>query len=293
MAAPNIQNNKYTPNPLPEICARRAALLARLERAAGQQLVFICAPAGSGKTVGARVWMKSAGRKTVWIGLDAFDNTTSVFYRMFCTGILSAQPDNERMIAILRDPTFDFSPVEHTINLLAGFLTDGRTYALALDDFHTINNLEILKSLPYILRRMPHSFVTLILSRNDARREQFAALFDGGQAAAVGADDLAFGKDEIEEYFAATGRGAAKSEAEAAFTFTGGWAIGVNVLAHSAAPVPEGFGGHILENYITRHIWGEWDKTLRSFMITSAAFAARSAPAAIQSCSSFPIRPST
>ena len=81
---PNIKNNKYTSVPLPEICAPRRELLARIEQAAGKKLIFISAPAGAGKTVSALLWLRSSARQTIWVGLDPYDNPTSVFYRMFC-----------------------------------------------------------------------------------------------------------------------------------------------------------------------------------------------------------------
>lgn len=270
MPVPNIQNNKYTPSPLPEVCAPRRSLLAQMNAELARKLLLISAPAGSGKTVSALLWLRESGRKTAWIGLDALDGSASVFYRMFCTGILSAQPDNQRMSAILRDSAFASSPVEHTVNLLAEFLLDGNEYALVLDDFHTIQSGEILKSLPLILRRMPHAFVTLILSRTELA-DAFSTLAESGQASVIAPDALAFGGNEIQEYFAALGHAGAGEEAQAALAFTGGWAMGVSALAHSAAPAPEGFGGHDLERYIKKHIWWEWEESLRDFMLASAA----------------------
>lgn len=268
MLTPNIRNSKYTPGPLPAICAGRDALIALLSQAAAKRLIYISAPAGSGKTVSALLWMRSSGRKTVWVGLDALDNSTAVFYRMFCTAVLSAQPDNERMTQILHSPAFDASPVEHTINLLAAFYLDDGQYALTLDDFHTIRNMEILKSLPLILRRLPHSFVTLILSRTEPE-EHFTHWMEQEQVTVFGPDELAFRSEEIKDYYISLGRTA--GEAAAAFSFTGGWAIGVNVLAHSAVPAPNGYGGHVLERYIRQHIWMAWDDGLRAFMLASAA----------------------
>ncbi len=270
MQTPNIQNNKYTPGPLPGVCAPRTALLARLGQGAKTRLAFLCAPAGFGKTVTALLWLRQAGRQPVWVGLDALDDSPSVFYRMFCTGILAAQPDNPRMAVILHSPAFASAPVEHTVNLLAEFWQDGREYALVLDDFHAVTNLALLKSLPLILRRLPHSFVTLVLSRTEPG-DTFADLVQAGQAAVLGPKELAFTGAEIADYFAALGRGLSQEEAQAALDFTGGWAIGVNALAHSAGPTPDGTGGQVLECYITRHIWAEWDDGLRAFLLASAA----------------------
>ncbi|MDR2909105.1 MAG: LuxR C-terminal-related transcriptional regulator [Oscillospiraceae bacterium] len=268
MQIPNIQNSKFTPGPLPEICAPRERLLTLLSAAAALRRVYISAPAGSGKTVSAILWVEASGRRPVWVGLDSFDDSAAVFYRLFCTGMLSAQPDNERIADLLRSPGFDSSPVEHTINLLSAFRMDENTYALTLDDFHNIRNPEILKSLPYILRRVPHSFVILILSRAEPP-EHFARLIEQGHGALIGAGELTFSAEETREYFESLGK--STEEANSAHIFAGGWAIGVNALGHSALTAQGDFGGQNLTRYIEEYIWAEWDKDLRSFMISSAA----------------------
>jgi len=270
MISLNVQNNKYTPGPLPEICAPRNDLLSLIDRAAEKGLVILSAPAGSGKTVSAQLWMRNSKRKIVWISLDAFDNTVSVFYRMFCSGILSAQPDNERMAAILQDPAFASSPVEHTIKLLSWFNMNNNKYVLALDDFHSITNYEILKSLPYIQRRMPHSFVTFIMSRNEPRK-QLMEFMEIGQVAIICSEDMSFSRSEIKDYLRSHGHKGTTDEVEAAFNFTGGWAIGINAIACSNMPALQGFGGYDLNDYIERHMWDGWDESLRSFFTASAA----------------------
>jgi len=265
----NTQNNKYTPHLLPEIVAPRSELLDRLEQAAEKKLILISAPGGTGKTVTTLLWIKKTQRKAVWIGLDTYDNSVAIFYKMFCTGILSVQPDNDRMTAILQAPAFLSSPVEYTIMLLAEFMLDESEYFLVLDDFHTITNQEILKSLPYILRRLPYSFVTLILSRNRPR-VFLSEYMINEQAKIIKADDLSFKTEEIIEYFGAHGRGITAEEAESAFTYTGGWAIAVTALAHSSEQIPQGFGGRLLDTYIKKHLWNEWDKATQTFLLTSA-----------------------
>jgi LuxR family maltose regulon positive regulatory protein len=187
-------------------------------------------------------------------------------------GLLSAQPSNERMNAVLNDAAFNSSPVERTINFLAEFLTDESEYALVMDDFHTITNNEILKSLPYILRRMPGSFVTLILSRAEPN-EHFEDFIEQNRPEIVTADALTFGKNEIEEYFSLLGREMSANDAQAISDYTGGWAIGINALAQSASPIAglrEQCTGQVLGNYIEKHLWREWDEGLRKFMLASA-----------------------
>ena len=283
MDIPNIHNCKYTPSPLPEICAPRRELLFKLKKTVHSTAAFICAPAGSGKTVSVQLWIKDMGRKLAWIDLDSYDNGTAVFYKLFCAGILSIQPYNKRMTAIIQAENFASDPVEHTLSLLAEFIMDGNEHALVLDDFHTITNNEILKSLPFILRRMPNSFATFILSRKEPD-ENFTDFIEQGQIQVVAAEALFFSKTEIKEYFTLLGRDVSEKEAQSAYDLTGGWAISVNVLGQSASPIREvgirnrdykiiadNENKYILERYITKHIWSGWSEGLCSFMVTCAA----------------------
>ena len=270
MSMLNIQNNKYTPNPLPEIVAPRHELLIRFHQLAKKKLVYISAPAGSGKTVSSILWMKKSNRKPVWIGLDAYDNSISIFYRMFCAGILSVQPDNSRMIEIIQNPAFYSAPVEHTIMLLSEFRADEGDYVLALDDFHTITNQEILKSLPYILRRLPHSFVTFILSRNEPEK-YISEYINTRQAAVIGKDDLSFSAEEIKGYFETCGHRIDAPRADAVFNLTEGWAsfIGAIAATYNAKSTSREFG-HLLYADMERLMWSQWDEDTQAFLIATA-----------------------
>lgn len=272
MSAINFENDKFLPAPLPDVCAPRHELLNLYHNAAKSRLAVVCAPAGHGKTVSTLLWVKDSGRKSVWIGLDEYDNAPFVFYKMFCAGIMSVQPDNGKMEEILSSPAFYSAPVEHTINLLLEFTQDEQSYALILDDLHTITNKEILKSLPFILKRMPHSFDILLLSRSNLS-EEFDEIMGNRTGAVITADELAFSAVEIQDYYSALGRSISETQAQVVYDTTGGWAIAINALSKSEHfETPQG-GGQILDNYIDKNIWEKWDEGLREFMlITSVSY---------------------
>lgn len=115
----------------------------------------------------------------VWIGLDAYDNSPSVFYKLLATGVYSLQPDNENMGRILTDSAFSATPVEHMVELMSEMHPTTQQYVFVLDDFHTITNGEIIKSLPLILRRLPHTFVSFILSRGEVPAELLPLMKNG------------------------------------------------------------------------------------------------------------------
>lgn len=269
MSSNNYINDKFIPTPVPEVCAPRSYVLNRFEQEAVNRLAVVSAPAGYGKTVSTLLWLGASKRRSVWIGLDEYDNAPFVFYKLFCTGILSVQPDNEKMEEILNSKAFYSSPVENTIRFLMEFTQDDGAYALVLDDLHTITNKKILKALPLILKRIPHSFVILLLSRNRLPDElqEFA---ESRGCVPITANELVFSVEEIQKYYGALGRKLTKAQAKTVFDTTGGWAIGINALSKSESlDAPEG-GGQFLERYITKNIWDKWDPELREFMLVTS-----------------------
>ncbi|TGE35726.1 hypothetical protein E4K67_23455 [Desulfosporosinus fructosivorans] len=269
MSAINFMNDKFVPTSLPEICAPRKELLNLYHKAADNRLAVICAPAGYGKTVSTLLWIRDSGRRSIWIGLDEYDNAPFVFYKLFCTGILSVQPDNVKMQEILNSNAFYSSPVDHTINFLLEFAQEEGAYVLVLDDIHTITNKKILKSLPFILKRMPYSFDILLLSRNKLP-EELNDFVESRNGVEITASDLAFSMDEIQKYYSALGRGITRAQAQAFFDATGGWAIGINALSQSETLNAPLGNGRFLENYINKHIWERWDTQLREFMLVTS-----------------------
>ncbi|WFR57578.1 LuxR C-terminal-related transcriptional regulator [Anaerocolumna sp. AGMB13025] len=270
MAVINCINDKFIPAPLPGICAPRQELLNLYNEASANRLAVVCAPAGYGKTISTLLWVKASGRKSVWIGLDEYDNAQFVFYKLFCTGILSAQPDNTKMQEILSSKAFNSAPIEYTINLLSEFVQDEQTYVLILDDLHTITNKEILKSLPFILKRLPHSFHVLLLSRVNLS-EEFNELTDVRKVIPITALELSFSAVEIQQYYSALGRAITRNQAQTVLDITGGWAMGIGVLSKSEQIEPVQGDDRILANYINKNIWEKWDKELREFMLLTSA----------------------
>jgi LuxR family maltose regulon positive regulatory protein len=257
---------KFTPAALPEIYAPRHELIAAFHKAAEGRFVYVGAPGGCGKTVSALLWLTACGRQPVWIGLDEYDNAPAVFFKQLATGLYSTQADNKRMEAILTDDAFSASPVEHTIAMLSEMRPSGGLRALILDDAHLITNDEIIKALPSVLKRLPSSFVTLVLSRNEA----FDTL-DGlvKEENVVTRERLRFSGEEIRQYFNSLGRFLSSEEAQFAYISTDGWAMGVNAVAKSEQ-IEGGSSGRLFSHYFEANIWCAWDDGLRDFCLKTS-----------------------
>ncbi len=260
-------SEKFSPARLPEVCAPRKSLLRTFDEAAQGGFVFVSAPGGSGKTVSTLLWLMRSGRTPVWIGLDAYDNSPSVFYRQLATGLYSLQPDNGNIRRILSSETFSATPVEHTVELLGETPLLGGRYALVLDDFHAITNGEIAKSLSLVLRRLPHAFTVFLLSRAEVP-EELAPIFAERKNGVIRRERLQFSESEIAQYFQLRGRFATPEEAKAVHMATDGWAIGVNAIVMSGR-VAEGDGSDFAR-FFKRMTWDKWDGDLQDFCMRTA-----------------------
>lgn len=270
MSTHPLQTDKMVPIRLPEICAPRLDLLKRFDRAADKRCIYVSAPGGFGKTVSALLWIQKSGLVPVWLGLDKYDNTPSTFFRFLCNALFSVMPQNENLTKIILEPSFNDSPVEYTIDILSRFSFDNRKYALVLDDFYFITNEEILKSMIYILNRLPLSITVVFLSRNDLPRH-FAPLDEKGKIAFIGVTELSFSSEEIRWYFSAYGRPITKEEAEGVLKLTGGWAIAVSALALSGKITADHkIAGELLYDYIKTQIWSKFDQQLRLFLMKTS-----------------------
>lgn len=264
-----ILSDKFAPATLPDVCAPRLRVVDTIERAVrARRFAYLEAPAGSGKTVSALLWLKQAKRPCVWIGLDRYDDVPSVFYKQLAMGLYSVQPDNDGLRAVLESPGFSLSPVEHLVQLLAEMQPLKRRYVLVLDDVHLIENKEILKSLPAVLKRLPRAFSVLLLSRCVLPVEWAAIGADDGPAV-LDTSDLRFTADEIRSYFETLGRVLTSDEARAVYDATEGWPIGVAALAKSDRAT-RGGSRTLFASFFEAQVWNTWDDDLRAFCLATS-----------------------
>lgn len=264
-----IVSDKLTVPALPTVCIQRHELLNTFQEEVNKRVIFVSAPAGYSKSVSTLLYLYRSEHVPIWIGLDAYDNTPSIFYKLLCAGILSVQPDSKIMADILRGPSFASYPVEDTIRLLAEFVPDEKRYALVLDDAHLLTNEELMSSLLLVQKRLPLSFVTLILTR-DVVKEEYLEIIGREKTSIITTEQLAFSPKEIEAYFSEHKRPITKKEAMAIHHATQGWAIGIHSLAMSGQIELNQNNSHMVENYIKKHIWAQHEASLQDFLLKTA-----------------------
>jgi len=266
-----FQTAKQTPVSLPEICAPRAGLMGIFDNAASKtRYIYVHSPAGYGKTISTLLWIKKNNHKTIWISLDPYDNTLVLFYRLFCMSILSVVPHDAALNEEIKSPAFNAGPVEVTIDILSRLSYEDCKYALVFDDFHLITNDEIKKSLPFVLKRLPVTVTTIVLSRNNLS-DSVIALYGHDTISIIGVNDLILKSDEIRKHFSSYGRFITREEAQNIYEYTGGWIIALNAMAASGSiDVTNESQSLSFSSFIEKNIWNKLDPALQEFLIKTS-----------------------
>ena len=265
-----IMQNYELPGLLPEICAPRENLLSVFEERTRNQFVYIHAPGGYGKTISTLLWLKKTGRNFAWFTLDSYDNTLSLFYRSLCRSLLAITPQAESVVHFLSSPSFSAAPVESTMEFLSMFIWCEEKTALVLDDLHNMTNRDILKSLPFVLKRLPLSVNVLFLSRISPHDAQWE-MPGNGNAGFINGRELAFTAEEIRSHYASYGQFITRERAFEIYNYTDGWAIILNVMVTSGSLEPgyedlkSSFG-----NFFEKNIWNRFDEATQTFLLKTA-----------------------
>lgn len=237
---------------LPPHYVQRREFFQKLEQAPSRH-VYVCAPAGYGKTAALSLWLRPQRNKYAWISLDASADTPFSFFRLLLEAICHAQMANRRVRRQLEKLSQSAYPLEILLDTLEMLLDNGKRYVLVLDDWHCIRDVGLQASLAQILQRMPHNWRIVIASRK-MPCSALAELVLKEQLVVLDRDDLKFSLIEIQQLFQKNRQ--PFQEQEAAFTLaeTEGWAIAVNARRLGQAQFRKS-GENLFGSYLDSEIW--------------------------------------
>ena len=252
------------------IMLQRPRLIKMMDDLADNRLIYIHAPGGYGKTTAAQLWieyMEMSHAKAATIALDELDNKAASFWNRLARALLSLQPDNGRMSALLLHSSFSSAPDEFTIQALGEFETNETVHIISFDDLHVIDNEHIIRFLPIICRRIPSNIVLLFLSRQSPP-DVFAEYITKGNMGIINSGHLRFSADEIKTLFSENNRRVTSEQAGKMFTSTGGWIIGLTSILLSGENVYDAnFTSRYLETFFKSSLWSKWDKNIKTFLM--------------------------
>ncbi len=207
------------------------AVLDGVVAGSGPGRVFVCAPAGTGKTVLLADWIARVGDgadpAVAWLTLDVLDDDPHLLeHRLGAALHLLTSPDVETSRA---------GSVLESVQLVS---ESGRDAVLVLDDVHVLTGTSSLGLLEALLDAMPANLTVVLASRFTPRLPWVRYAADGSLTL-IGWEDLALDRAATAAIFSEHRCAVSTSEVDAVLDLTGGWAAPVRVAATRLAPVSD------------------------------------------------------
>jgi len=211
----------------------RSVLFENLNTGLHRKLILISAPAGFGKTTVVSDWISRNNIPAAWFSIDSGDNDPVVFLSYIISGIQSHHKGfGQSALSLLNTPK---SPsVESIISLLINeILNINQNFILVLDDFHLINNSEVLKLMTFLLEHCPNNIHIVILTRSDPALS-VSRLRSQNQLVELRSSDLSFSANDISILFNKKLRlGLSVEDINSLESKTEGWIAGLQLTALS------------------------------------------------------------
>lgn len=178
----------------------RTALFNKLDLGFKRKLTLISAPAGFGKSTLLGDWIQTQQIPTAWFSIDHNDNDPIDFLSYFILAIQNIKKNFAQSVYDLLKSTTPPSS-DSIINLLINeTLEIPNDFLVVLDDFHLINNTEIIKTIEHFVEYMPNHIHLVILTRSDPALP-IARLRSQHQLIELRSADLSFTTNEISTLF--------------------------------------------------------------------------------------------
>jgi LuxR family maltose regulon positive regulatory protein len=207
----------------------RCALFRRLAEA--ERVVQISAPAGSGKTVLLRSWVRAAGLTecAAWVSAGREERDPQRFWLSVLSALRETAPGSALVQPLTAAPDLDgWAIVERLLADLAP-LTD-RIW-LVIDDVHELGP-DALRQLELLVLRAPPDLRLVLATRHDLRLGLHRLRLEG-ELTEIRASDLRFTAAEARELFAAAGVQLPDAALVTLHERTEGWAAGLRLAALS------------------------------------------------------------
>jgi ATP/maltotriose-dependent transcriptional regulator MalT/DNA-binding SARP family transcriptional activator len=254
----------------------RKRLLARLNSVGEKKIVWISAPAGSGKTTLVTQWLDSRKLPSIWYQVDEGDADIATFFSYMGIAAKQAAPRYRTPLPLLTPeyrpglPTFTKRFFEALFSRLKP------PFCIVIDNYQDVPADSSFHEVVHDgLSAAPDGFTIVIVSRSDPP-PMFSRLLASGRLQVLRRLDIGFTFEESRELVASRGRKRLADDVlKALYRMTEGWAAGLVLLTESSITrddLPELWevpSDHIFD-YFASELFGRTDDEMRLFLMKTS-----------------------
>ena len=269
----------------------RRHLIERLIRESQTGLIFVCAPAGYGKTTLLSEWaqfLMQNGIVVGWFAIDSSDDDSLPFCTYLVASLtqaLGSISELSRIAQLIRSsPELDMQKIMGAI--INAIASSGRECVLILDDYHLIGNPAIHSAIAFLLEHRPENMRIVLGSRAEPPLP-LARLRARGQLFEIRTADLRFTPDETARFLNEVMYLQLSAEMVATLDQrTEGWAAGLQLAALSLTgrSDKESFlssftGGHrYVVEFLLEEVLNRQPNEVQSFLLNTSVLERLCAP---------------
>lgn len=257
--------------------------LQALDGASEKQLCLVCAPAGYGKTSLVVDWLEQSRKRAAWLSMEASENDPVAFWFAVCSALAQL---NQRFIDNVwphfADTGEGIRPGVHA--LVNELLAWSRSWAandalyLVIDDFHVLDDPDLLSSFDWFLDHVPNSLRLILVSRAQPSLSLARRRLEG-HCQTIGEEVLRFSREGAEQLFAENfGLSLSANQVQQIVARTEGWAVALQLTGLAwqekgmigSLPQPARHEAQGLSDYLMGEIFQRQTKTVQAFLIRIA-----------------------
>lgn len=210
--------------------------------ASAGRVTEVSAPAGSGKSVLLRSWIREAGLagRVAWVPVQGEERDPQRFWLSVLGALRETAAGSKLIRPLTAAPDLDgWGVVERLLEDLGAL--EGRVW-LVIDDVHELRPTETLRQLELLVMRAPVVLRFVLATRHDLRLGLHRLRLER-ELTEIRAADLRFTREEAQALFEAVGVALSGSVLARLYERTEGWAAGLRLAALSLTghPDPERF----------------------------------------------------
>jgi LuxR family transcriptional regulator, maltose regulon positive regulatory protein len=211
---------------------------------AGERVMHVSAPAGSGKTFLLRSWIaaEGLGDRTAWVSVGRGEHDPQAFWLSVLDSLRRTRIGADRVRELTAAPALDGATV--VARLLEDLSSLDERLWLVIDDLQELQADQAIRHIGTLLAAAPPELRLVLVTRRDLRLGLHRLRLEG-ELTEVRGGDLRFTVEESRALMQAAGVRLSDDALESLVATTEGWAAGLRLAALSMArdPDPEHFAG--------------------------------------------------
>jgi len=244
-----------------------------IDSASLDEIIYIVAPYGCGKTLSVISWLRKHNKKTAWLTLSKDDNSAVSFWAHLSASILRFAGKRDKVEDIMDDARFIRNPRMYLKEILMQISPGISDRILVIDNFKFIQNKGLLLEIRDLIYNMLKYWRIIIIGRNELP-PIFNDFMLKKHLRLITLNELNFSLDEMKDYFIMNDLAVESKDLIQIRKDTDGWPAALNVILtvqHNGSIGFNNYARAYVKEFFKAEVWEQLsDETIKTFLLKTS-----------------------